>query len=45
MRLARVTERAYGRYRMVTHECEVCKVAYTEAGSNGGEPEKPGSEV
>ena len=37
MTFARVTGRAYGRYRVVTYECEVCKVAYTEAGPDGDE--------
>ena len=43
MRLARVTERAYGRYRMLSFACEACKVTYTEAESHGGEPENSGS--
>jgi rubredoxin len=35
MTLARVTGRAYGRYRLITYECEACQVAYTEAGPEG----------
>ena len=34
MRLSRVTERAYGRYRLRSYECGTCRLSYTE-----GEPE------
>ncbi len=34
MKLARVTERAYGRYRLRTHECDSCKLSYSEADSD-----------
>ncbi len=36
MKLARVTGRAYGRYRLRTYECDSCKVSYTEAESEDG---------
>jgi hypothetical protein len=35
MKLSRVIERAYGRYRLRSYECGACRVSYTE-----GEPEQ-----
>jgi hypothetical protein len=37
MKLARVTERAYGRYRLRTHECDICKLSYTEGEADQGQ--------
>jgi hypothetical protein len=37
MKLARVTGRPYGRYRLATYECALCNVFYTEAQSDGDE--------
>ena len=37
MKFARVTGRAYGRYRLTTYDCKACEVSYTEAEADGDE--------
>jgi hypothetical protein len=44
MKLARVTGRPYGRYRLATFECAACRLSYTEAQSDGDDAEPPARE-